>query len=126
MGLCKSSRVITHTPPELEFPEAASMMPPRDKLTLPLTPTSQLTPLSNSRLPLTSNQSQSPLRLTGLSSNNTPVVSWTPRLAELNSITPLLPLDTDPRTDKSTTSSETPGELLGEIKDTSRSPPSKV
>jgi hypothetical protein len=82
----KNSSPLTHTPQDLDNPDHANMMPPRVKLTLLLTPTSQPTLLSNSRLPST-------------------------------------PSDTELRTDKSTTSSETPGELHGETKDTSRSPP---
>lgn len=119
----KNSSPLTHTPQDLDNPDHANMMPPRVKLTLLLTPTSQPTLLSNSRLPSTLLQSQSPLRPTEPSSNNTPPVFWTPPLAEPNSITPSPPSDTELRVDKSTTSSETPGELHGETKDTSRSPP---
>merc|ERR1712146_571810 len=87
---------------------------------------SQPTLLSNLRLPLTSNQLPSPLRPTRLSSNNTPPVFWTPSSAEPTSITPSPLLDTVPKTDKSTTSSETHGVPHGETKDTSRSPLSRA
>merc|ERR1719311_1402388 len=99
------------------------MMPPRVKLTLPHTKTLFQTLFRNSWLPLTKLQSQSPLRPTRLSSNNTLVVSWTPSFAEPTSITPSQLLDMEPRTDNNTTSLETHGEPHGETRDTSRLPP---
>merc|ERR1711990_474226 len=121
-----SLSLTTPTPQEPAPLELASSMPPRVKLTLLLTLTSQLDLLSNLRLPSTPPQSPSPSRPTRPSSNNTPAVSWTPSSAEPTSITPSPLLVTELKTDKSTTSSETHGVPHGETKDTSRSPPSKV
>merc|ERR1711990_1085524 len=62
----------------------------------------------NSRLPSPKPQSPSPSRPTNLPSNSTAVVSSPPD-AEANSTTVSSPSYTEPRTDKSTSSSRTPG-----------------
>merc|ERR1719242_2624459 len=87
--------------------------------------TSQPTLSLNLRLLLLNNQYPSLLRLTKWSSKCTLAVFSMMPPAEPTSIMLSVVLDSEPRTDKTTGSSETPGELLGEIKDTSRSLPLK-
>merc|ERR1711976_112904 len=102
--------------------ESANTMPPRDPPRSPPTLTSQPDPPINSRLPSLKDQPPSPSRPIKPSSKDTPVESSTLLNADNNSTTPLPPLDTDPRTELSTTSSETPGVPHGESKDTSEWP----
>merc|ERR1711934_550626 len=92
-----SNTLVSMSAPTLTPPQEA---PPRPRLLLP------------------NNQSLSPLRPTKLSSNFTPLVSSIALLVELT-LTTLLPLlDTVPKLDKTTSSSETHGEPHGESKDT--------
>ena len=122
----KPSSLNTHTPLDTEPPAPASRILPNSVRSLsPDTSPLEETAFPNLRLPLTRTSSPSPSRPTNQSSKCTTAVSSTPPLAEPNSTTPSLPLDTVPRVARTTTSSETPGVLPGETKVTSRSPPSR-
>merc|ERR1711916_149688 len=112
----------THTP--LERPGLASTTPPRVSERSATTSMSELTPLVPTLRPLSPrDQSLSPSRLTRLSSNPTPPVSSLAPLAEPNSITVSSLSDMELSLDKTTSSSRTPGDHPGVIKDTSRSEP---
>merc|ERR1712100_579164 len=74
----------------------------------------------SSELPLLRDQSLLPSRPTSSSSRCTPTVSSPTDVARI-STTVFSPSDTEPRADKSTSSSRTPGVPHGETKDTSRS-----
>merc|ERR1719420_2738767 len=76
--------------------------------------------LTNLELPLPSDQSLLPLKPIKLPSKDTLEVS-SPLDVELHSTTVSSPSDTEPSLEKTTSSSRTPGELHGEMKDTSRS-----
>lgn len=95
----------TNTLPEMD--PANTSLPLQSKIFPTLT--SQPTHLPNSRLPSQSNQSQLPSKPTHQFSKDTPVVFSTPPLAEPALITPSLLLVMEPKKDKITTSSETPG-----------------
>merc|ERR1712100_531360 len=80
------------------------------------------TPLAQTlRLLLPRDQFPLPSRPTRLFSNPIPPVLLPHPLAELNSTTVSSPSDTEPKVDKTTSSSRTLGDQPGEIRDTSRS-----
>ena len=97
-------------------------MPVKVLLELPTIKELPLTASANSRLPLTKVQSQSPLKPTLKSSNLTELVSSTPKLAELNSITVFSLLVMVKRETKNTISLRTHGALHGVRMDSSESP----
>merc|ERR1719420_308893 len=107
-----SPRLLTHTLP----PRAPAKLDPSTTLEslskLTLTSPQRLSP--RSRLPLPRNQSPLPLRLTSWSSNSTPQECLTLLRAEPTSTTPSPLLDTDLMPVRTTSSSETHGELPGE------------
>merc|ERR1711988_1491255 len=90
----------------------------RATLMLPHPPPTQ----PNLRLPSPRDQSPSPSRPTNLPSRDTPVV-LPPADAVPDSTTVSSLLDTERRTERSTSSSRTPGVPPGEMLDTSRSEP---
>ena len=114
-----SSSHPTHIRAELK---AARPARPRKSLQPPATGLSNTRVLLNSRLLLIRDQFAS-LSMPVTTSLNTKVESSIPPDAEPNSITPSPLSDTEPKTARTTSSSETPGVQDGERVDTSECPP---
>jgi len=114
----KSPRLHTHTPLDEESEDPALPKEPQS-LTLAPSKLSKDTLPPNLLLLLIKDQSLLPLKPIELPSKVTPVVFLTPPLAEPHSITPSPLSDLETKTDKTTTSLETPGDQLGETKVTS-------
>merc|ERR1712166_1503531 len=118
----KPSRPHTHTPPEEDKPDLASIRDPHKSTSPRSTPFNPTLPPNF--WPLSpKDQSPSPSKPTRWLSKVTAVESSIPQLAEPASITPSPLSDMETKTVTTTTSSEPPGDQPGEIKVTSSSPP---